>query len=115
MLKAPLVTSSSSSSPPSPPPLTPPPPSSIDRNLKSHPKQFWKSISTFWKKNADLIYLGIDNIFLNKPCDIAFSQHLPSAYSGSCSGHFSSLDQCMDSLSLAPISNSIVQNAIKQL
>jgi hypothetical protein len=36
---------------------------SVDENLKSHPKQFWKYVSQFRKKNTDLIEIEIDGIF----------------------------------------------------
>jgi hypothetical protein len=56
-------------------------------------------------------------VFFNKLHDIAeaFSKYFKSAYSSFCSGTFSSISQHMEILSLAPISNSDVQNAIKRL
>jgi hypothetical protein len=44
---------------------------SVDESWKSHPKQFWKHISQFKKKNTDLIHLDIDPVVLNTPRDVA--------------------------------------------
>jgi hypothetical protein len=41
---------------------------SADENLKCHPKQFWKYVSQFRKKNTDLLHHDMDG---NKPRDIA--------------------------------------------
>jgi hypothetical protein len=83
---------------------------SVDDNLKSQPKQFWKYVSEIWKTNTGLIYLQISDILINKPCNIAeaFSKYFQSVCSNICSGIFSSINQCMESLSLAPTSNSYV-------
>jgi hypothetical protein len=44
---------------------------SINENLKSHPNQFWKSVSQFRENNTDVTHLDIDGVALNKPHDIA--------------------------------------------
>jgi hypothetical protein len=89
---------------------------SVDKNLKSHPKQFWKYVSQFKKKSTDLIRLDVDGV-LNKPRDIAeaFSKYFQSVYSSSCYGTSSLVNQCAEILHLAPISNPDVLNAVKQL
>jgi hypothetical protein len=58
---------------------------SIDENLKSHPKQFWKYVSQF-RRRTDLVHLDVGCVVLNKPRDIAeaFSKHFQSVYSSSC-------------------------------
>jgi hypothetical protein len=80
----------------------------VEENLKSRPKQFWKHVSQFRKKNADLTHFAIDGVSLNKPHDCAegFSKHFQSVYSSSCSGTFPSANHCTEISSLAPISNS---------
>jgi hypothetical protein len=90
---------------------------SVDENLKSHPKQFWKYVSQFRKKNTDLIHLEISGTLINKPRDVgeAFATHFQSVYGSSCSGTFPFINQSTDVLPLAPISNSDVPNAIKRL
>jgi hypothetical protein len=51
----------------------------------------------------------------NKPRDIPeiFLEHFKSAYSSSCPGTFPFIHQFTEVLSLSPISNSDVHNAIK--
>jgi hypothetical protein len=90
---------------------------SVDENLKSHPRQFWKYVSQFRKKSADLIHLDMDGVVLNEPRDIAeaFSKHFQSVYSSSCYGTSSSLNPDAENLHVAPVLNSDVQNAIKRL
>jgi hypothetical protein len=36
---------------------------SVDENIKTHPKHFWKHVSTVRKKYADLLQLDLDGIF----------------------------------------------------
>jgi hypothetical protein len=91
--------------------------SSVDKNLKSHPDQFWKYVSTFRKTNTDLIQLEINGILINKFRDIAeaFSKHFQSVYSSSYPGTIHFTNKPMKVLSSAPISNSDVYDAIKRL
>jgi hypothetical protein len=81
----------------------------VDENLKSHPKQFWKNVSQIRKKSADLTHLDMDGVVLNKPRDIA--EALLSIWfivSSSCYGTSSSVNQRAENLHLAPVSNSDV-------
>jgi hypothetical protein len=91
----------------------------INKNLRSHPQQFWTYISQHKKKNNDLTHLDVDGVFLNKSHDIAeaFSKHFKSVYNSnsSCSNIFSFVKHCTENLPLASISDSDVQNAIKWL
>jgi hypothetical protein len=71
----------------------------------------------FRKTNTDLIPLEINGILVNKLHDIAeaFSKHFQEVYSTSCRGTLPVINRSTEVLSLAPISNAAVQNAIKWL
>jgi hypothetical protein len=90
---------------------------SVDENLKSHPKQFWKYVSQFRKRNTCLIYtyFEINDIPKSKPHDIAeaLSKYFQSVYISCCSETFPFTNQSTEVLSSAPVSNSDVHNATK--
>jgi hypothetical protein len=52
----------------------------VNKNLKSHPKQFWEYESQFRKTNTGLIHFEINYIPIDKPRDIAeaFSKNFPT-------------------------------------
>lgn len=74
-------------------------------------------MSQFRNKNINWIYLDIDIVVLSRPRDIgeAFSKHFQSVYCSSFSGTFGSVNQSTEILSLFPVSNSDVQNAVKRM
>jgi hypothetical protein len=59
---------------------------SIDGNLKSQPKQFWKYVASFRKKNSASLQVQVDNKHLIEPCDVddEFSKHFQSVYNNLC-------------------------------
>jgi hypothetical protein len=90
---------------------------SSDKNLKSHPKQFWKYVSQFRKKNADLLHLEINGILTNKPGDIAeaSSKNFQLIYSSSYPGTSPFSNKSMEALSFASLSNLDVHSGTKRL
>ena len=92
---------------------------SIDENLKSNPRQFWKYVSQYRARNSDLTHLDVDGVLLQNPSEMvaAFSKHFQSIYDGSTSysGTLNSVNYSTGVLPTARISASDVQNAIKRL
>jgi hypothetical protein len=90
---------------------------STDENLKSQPKKFWKYAASFRKRNATSIQLEIEGKHLIEPCNVAdeLSKHFQSAYNNPCPVVFPNLSSSSEFLSLAPVSDSDVFQAIKGL
>jgi hypothetical protein len=66
---------------------------SIDDHLKSQPKQFWKYVASFRKRNSIPIQLEVDGTLLAEPYKVAdaFAKHFQSVYNTPCTGVFPSL------------------------
>jgi hypothetical protein len=83
---------------------------SIDANLKSQPKQFWKYLAFFRKKSSTSIQLVVDGTRLVDPCEVAdaFANHfqLIYEYNNPSSGISPSLSSSSELLTLSPISDS---------
>jgi hypothetical protein len=90
---------------------------SIDENLKSQLKQFWKYVTSFRKRNSTYIQPEIDGKHVAEPDEAAyeFSKHFQSLYNNSCSHAPSTILSSFDFLTLAPISDSDVFRAFKRL
>jgi hypothetical protein len=89
----------------------------MDDNLKSQPKQFWKYVTSFRKRNSNSIQLEVDGKHLIKPNHAAdeFSNHFQSVYYNSCPFVLLTLLSSSEFLPLALVSDSDVIKAIKRL
>jgi hypothetical protein len=90
---------------------------SIDDNLKSQPKQFWKYVASYRKINFISIQLEVDGTHLAEPYKVsdAFTKHFQTVYNTPCTGVFPSLLQYSEFLSLAPISELDICRALRCL
>ncbi|PNF20040.1 hypothetical protein B7P43_G05817 [Cryptotermes secundus] len=90
---------------------------SVDENLKSQPKQFWKYVASFRKRNSNSIQLEVDGKHLIEPHDIAdeFSKHFQTVYHNPGPIVFPNLLSSSEFLPLASVSDSDVIKAIKRL
>jgi hypothetical protein len=90
---------------------------SIDENVKSQRKQFWKYMACFKKRNSTSIQLEVDGKRLVEPCDVAdvFSKHFQSLYNDLCPVVFPTLSSSSEFLSLAPVSDSGIFKAIEHM
>jgi hypothetical protein len=88
---------------------------SIDDNVKSQPKQFWKYVAHYRKRNSTSIQLEVDGTHLAEPYKVAdaFAKHFQSVYNTPCTGVFPSLSS--EFLSLAPISELDICKALRRL
>jgi hypothetical protein len=73
---------------------------SIDDNLKSQPKQFWKYVASDTKRNSTFIQLEVDGTHLAGPYKVAdaFAKHFQSIYNTPCTGVFPSISQSSEFL-----------------
>jgi hypothetical protein len=76
---------------------------SIDDNLKSQPKQFWKYVASFRRRNSTPIQLEVGGAHLAEPYKVAdaFAKHFQSVYNIPCSGVFPFPSKSSECLSLA--------------
>ncbi|PNF20051.1 hypothetical protein B7P43_G05268 [Cryptotermes secundus] len=90
---------------------------SVDENLKSQPKQFWKYVASFRKRNSNSIQLEVDGKHLIEPNDVAdeFSKHFQTVYHNPGPIVFPILLSSSEFLPLASVSDSDVIKAIKRL
>jgi hypothetical protein len=90
---------------------------SIDDNLKLQPKQFWKYVASYRKRNSTSVQLEVDGTHLAEPCNVAdaFAKYFQSVYNTPCTGVFPSLLQSSEFLSLAPISELDICKALRRL
>jgi hypothetical protein len=90
---------------------------SVDENLKSQSKQFWKYVASFRKRNSNSIQLEVDGKHLIQPHVIAdeFSKHSQSVNNNPCPVVFPTLLSSSEFLTLASVSDSDVIKAIKRL
>ncbi|PNF33582.1 hypothetical protein B7P43_G14684 [Cryptotermes secundus] len=89
----------------------------VEENLKSQPKQFWKYVASFKKRNPNSIQLEVDGKHLIKPNDIddEFSKHFQAVYHNPGPIVFPNLLSSSEFLPLASLSESDVMKAIKRL
>jgi hypothetical protein len=80
---------------------------SIDENVKSQSKQFWKYVASFRKINSTSIQLEVDGKYLIEPCEVAdeFSKHFQSVYNNPCPDVFPTFSSSSVFLSLGPVSD----------
>jgi hypothetical protein len=90
---------------------------SIDDNLKTQPKQFWKCVATHRKRNSTCIQLEVDGILLVEPAEVAdaFAKHFLSVYNIPCPGASPLPSRSSEFLSSAPISELEICKALKRL
>jgi hypothetical protein len=90
---------------------------SIDDNLKSEPKQFFKYVASYRKRNSASIQPDVDSTHLAEPYKVsdAFSKHFQSVYNTLCSIVFPSLSQSSECLSSALISELDIRKALRGL
>jgi hypothetical protein len=90
---------------------------STDDNLKSQPKQFCKYMASYRKINSTSIQLEVDGTHLAEPYNVAdaFAKNFQSVYNTPCTGVFSSLSQSSEFLSLTPISELDICEALRYL
>jgi hypothetical protein len=90
---------------------------SVDENLKSQPKQFWKYVASFRKRNSNSIQLEVDGNHLFKPHEVAdeFSKHFQSVYNNPGPIVFPTTLSSSEFLPLASVSDSDIIKAIKRL
>jgi hypothetical protein len=81
---------------------------SVDENLKSQLKQFWKYVASFRKTNSPSIQLEVDSKHLIETCDVAgtYSNDFQSAYSNPCPVVFPTHSSSPKSLSIVLVSDS---------
>jgi hypothetical protein len=89
----------------------------VDKNLESQPKQFWKYVASFRKRNSYSIQLEVDGKHIINPDDVAeeFANHFQSVYNGHCPTALPVLHQYPEVLPLASVSDSDVIKAIRRL
>jgi hypothetical protein len=90
---------------------------SIDDNLKTQPKHFWKYVASHRKINFTSIQLEVDGIHLVEPSEVAdaFAKHFLSVYNILCPGVFSLPSRSSEFLPLAPIFELGICKALKRL
>jgi hypothetical protein len=90
---------------------------SIDHNLKSHPKQFWKYVASYRKRNSTPIQLEVDGTHLAETYKVAdaFAKHFQSVYNTPCTEIFPFLSQSSNFLSFTPISELDIRKALRRL
>jgi hypothetical protein len=88
---------------------------SLDENLKSKPKQFWKYVATFRKIKCNFIRLEVDVKHLIKHYDVAdeFSKHFQSVYNIPCPIAFPKLLSSSEFLPLVSVVDNIPGFTIK--
>jgi hypothetical protein len=81
------------------------------------PKQLWKYVASFRKRNSNSIQLEVDGKHLIKPNDVAdeFSKHFQSVYDNPCPFVFPALLSSSEYLTSTSVSDSDVIKAIKRL
>jgi hypothetical protein len=89
----------------------------VDENLKSQPKQFWKYVASFRKRNSNSIQFEVDGKNLFKPQEVAdeFLKHFQSVYNNPSPVVFPTLLSPSEYLPLSSVSDSDVIKAIKRL
>jgi hypothetical protein len=90
---------------------------SIDENLNSQPRQFWKYLTSFRKRNSTSIQLVVDGKYLIKLCKVAhkFSKHFQSVYNNSFPVVFPIYSSSSEFLTLAPVSDLDIFKTVKLL
>jgi hypothetical protein len=90
---------------------------SLDENLKSQPKQFWKYVSSIKKRNSNSIEFEFVGKHLIKPNDVAdeLSKYFQSVYSNPCPNVLPTILSSSEFLPLSPFSDSDDVKAIKRL
>jgi hypothetical protein len=88
---------------------------SVDEKLKSQPKQFWKYVASFGKRNSNSVQLEVDAEQFIEPCDVDddFSNLFQSVYNNSWPVIFPTLSSSFEFLSLVPVSDSDIFKANK--
>jgi hypothetical protein len=82
---------------------------SMDENLNSQPKQFWKYVASFRKRNSNTIQLEVDDNHADE-----FSKNFQSLYNNHYPIIFPTLLSSSEFLPLASVSDSDVIKAIKR-
>jgi hypothetical protein len=90
---------------------------SIDDNLKSQTKQFWKYVTSSRKRYFSSIQLEVDVTHLAEPYKVADAlvKHFQSVCNIPCTGVFPSLSQSSEFLTSAPISELDICKALRRL
>jgi hypothetical protein len=88
----------------------------VDKNLESQPKQFWKYVTYFRKRNFNSINPEVHGKHLTKLNDVTdeFAKHFQSVYNSSYLIVFPALLPSSDDLSLASVSDSDIIKATER-
>jgi hypothetical protein len=90
----------------------------INANLKTQPKQFWKYVASFRKKSSSSIQLMVDGTHLTDHSEVAnaFANHFQSSFNNPSPGVFSCPSSSSSgSISVPPITDSDIFKALKRL
>jgi hypothetical protein len=90
---------------------------SVDDNLISQPKQIWKYVSNFRRKDNNFTQIKVDDHFVTDPknIDYAFANHFKSTVNTSCPTVTAPQPLTTDFLPTAPVSAAEVSKAVKRL
>jgi hypothetical protein len=90
---------------------------SVDDNLISQPKQFWKYVSNLRRKDNTFTQVRDDDHFVTDPNNIAdaFANYFKSIVNTSCPTITAPQSVTTDFLPMAPVSSAEVSKAIKHL